>query len=145
MLCGKSCLQNYCNIHRKTPVLESLFNKIAGLLPLFGLNTSISPYQYLSVFGLNAGKKIKKKNCGSFRSLWLWLLIAIMKRCAERCALQLYCTFLTYVHSKSKVTENIFNLQEWHQNTKTFISYKTFTVGKKLKPAKNDQIWLVVA
>ena len=47
--------------------------------------------------------------------------------------------------AKSKVTENIFNLQEWHQNTKTFISYKTFTVGKKLKHAKNDQIWLVVA
>ena len=49
------------------------------------------------------------------------------------------------MHSKSKVTENIFNLQERHQNTKTFISYKTFTVIKKLKPAKNDQIWLVVA
>ena len=53
--------------------------------------------------------------------------------------------FTIYIHSKSKVTENIFNLQEWHQNTKIFISYKTFTVGKKLKPAKKDQIWLVVA
>ena len=86
-----------------------------------------------------------KKICGSFRSLWLCLLITSMQRCTEQCALQLYCTSLIYVHSKSKVTENIFNLQEWHQNTKTFISYKTFTVGKKLKPAKNDQIWLVVA
>ena len=34
---------------------------------------------------------------------------------------------------KSKVTEKVFNLQEWHQNTKTFIPYKTFTVGKKTK------------
>ena len=25
--------------------------------------------------------------CGCFRFTWLWLLIAIMKRCAERCAL----------------------------------------------------------
>ena len=49
------------------------------------------------------------------------------------------CTF------KIKSNWKHFNLQEWHQNTKTFISYKTFTVGKKLKPAKNDQIWLVVA
>ena len=29
--------------------------------------------------------------------------------------------------------EYSFNLQEWHQNTKTFISYKIFTVGKKTK------------
>ena len=29
-----------------------------------------------------------------FRFTWLWLLFAIMKRCAERWALQLYCTSL---------------------------------------------------
>ena len=74
-----------------------------------------------------------KKICGSFRPLWLCLLIASMQRCTEQCALQLYCTSLIYVHSKSKVTENIFNLQEWHQDTKIFISYKTFTDGKKTK------------
>ena len=39
-------------------------------------------------------------------SLWLCVLIAIVKRCAEPCALQLYCTSLIYVHSKSKVTES---------------------------------------
>ena len=100
----------------------------------FKLNTSTSPY---SVW---MQEKIEKK-CGSFCSLWLWQLIAIMKRCSEWCTLQFYCSSLIYVHSKSKVTENIFNLQEWHQNTKTFISYKTFAVGKKkLKPAGNDQI-----
>ena len=26
-----SCSQNFCKLHRKTPVLESLFNKVAGL------------------------------------------------------------------------------------------------------------------
>ena len=112
----------------KTPVLEYLINKGPRLLPAFGLNTSISPY---SVWMRE--KRLKKNIWGSFRSLWLWLLIAIMKRWAERCALQLYCTSLIYVHSKSKVTENIFNLQAWHQNTKTFISYKTFTLEKKTK------------
>ena len=92
--------------------------------------------------------KNKQTNCGYFCSLWLWPFTAIMKRCTERCTFELYCTSLIYIYiyiySKSKVTENIFNLQEWHQNTKTFISYKTFTVGKKLKPAKNDQTWSVV-
>ena len=79
------------------------------------------------------GKKFWKKNCGSFRSLWLWLLIAIMKISTEWCALQLYWTSLIHVHSKSRVTENIFNLQEWHQNTNNSISYKTFTDGEKTK------------
>ena len=27
------CFYKFCNIHRKTPVLESLFNKFAGLRP----------------------------------------------------------------------------------------------------------------
>ena len=79
-----------------------------------------------------------KKICGSFRSLWLCLLIASMQRCTEQCALQLYCTSLIYVHSKSKVTENIFNLQEWHQNTKTFISYKHSLMKKKTKTCQEQ-------
>ena len=36
----------------------------------------------------------RKVLCGCFCLIWLWLLIAIMKRCAERCALQLYRTSL---------------------------------------------------
>ena len=32
----------------------------------------------------------RKFFCGCFRSLWLWLLIAVIKRCAELCVLQLY-------------------------------------------------------
>ena len=35
--------------------------------------------------------------CGCFRLIWLWLLISIMKRCAEQCALQLCHTSLTKV------------------------------------------------
>ena len=30
--CKKGCFQKFCNIHRKTPVLESIFNKVAALL-----------------------------------------------------------------------------------------------------------------
>ena len=36
----------------------------------------------------------RKNFCGCFRFIWLWLLISIMKRYAERCALQLYHTSL---------------------------------------------------
>ena len=39
-------------------------------------------------------------------------------------------TFKTF---KIKSKWKHFNLQEWRQNPKTFISYKTFTVGKKAK------------
>ena len=80
----------------------------------------VHEFYFTDVFNdINHGYRVVtlKKNCGNFLSLWLWLLIAIMKRCAEPCALQLYCTSLIYVHSKSKVTENIFNLLEWLQNT----------------------------
>ena len=49
--------------------------------------------------------------------------------------------FLIKVCSKSKVTKNIFNLQEWYQITRNykslcqqiFIVYKTFTVAIKTK------------
>ena len=37
---------------------------------------------------------LKKILCGWFHFIWLWLLIAIMKRCTEQCTLQLYRTYL---------------------------------------------------
>ena len=36
----------------------------------------------------------RKFFCGCSRFMWLWPLISIMKRCAERCALHLYHTSL---------------------------------------------------
>ena len=61
-------------------------------------------YESLSVYiQFKCGEKIeKKKKCGYFRSLWLWLLTAIMKKCAERCALQLYCTSSIYIYIQNK-------------------------------------------
>ena len=38
----------------------------------------------------------RKVLCGCFPFIWLCLLIAIMKRCAERCTLQLYRTSLNH-------------------------------------------------
>ena len=31
VFCKKSCSEEFCNIYRKVPMLESLFNKVAGL------------------------------------------------------------------------------------------------------------------
>ena len=45
----------------------------------------------------------RKTICGCFRYIWLWLLISIMKRCAERYALQLYYTSLTAVILRIKL------------------------------------------
>ena len=66
----------------------------------------------------------RKIICGCFRSLWLWIFIAIMKRSAERWALQLYPTSLTYFDCKNDccrifVTEDmIINiLENWTRKT----------------------------
>ena len=49
---------------------------------------------------INHGYKaaiLKKIFFDCFLLIWLWLFIAIMKRWAEQCALQLYCTSLIFV------------------------------------------------
>ena len=52
------------------------------------------------------GATLKKILYGCFHFLWLWLLIAIMKRCAEPCTMQLYCTSLIETRKKEN-TNNI--------------------------------------
>lgn len=63
--------------------------------------------------------------CGCFRCLWLWLLIIIMKRCADRCALQLHQTSLnrtfflwTNLPSECKMATYLHDfklkIQNWH-------------------------------
>ena len=46
----------------------------------------------------------RKILCGCFRFIWLWLLISIMKRCAERCAMQLHHRYLLRIIIWFKVT-----------------------------------------
>ena len=61
--------------------------------------------------GINHGYRAAvlwlKVLCGCFHLIQLWLLIAIMKRCAERWALQLYRTSLR----KSQLNEVCFRTQ----------------------------------
>ena len=41
--------------------------------------------------------------CGCFRFTWLWLLIAIIKTCTERCALQLFRTSLISLEDSTHI------------------------------------------
>ena len=41
--------------------------------------------------------------CGCFRFTWLWLLIAIIKTCTERCALQLFRTPLIRLEDSTRI------------------------------------------
>ena len=57
--------------------------------------------------------------CSCFHFVWLWLLISIMKRCAERCALQFYQTSL-----KLRIFHNFESprdLQETPESSNTFV------------------------
>ena len=53
VFCRKSCSQNLRNIHRKTPVLETLFNKAAGLGLQFyrkEIPTQVFSCKYFEIF-----------------------------------------------------------------------------------------------
>ena len=58
----------------------------------------VHEFSFTDIFNdINHGYRaaiLKKNLCGCFHFIWLWLLISIMKRCAERCALQLHHTSL---------------------------------------------------
>ena len=68
------------------------------------------------------GAILKKKFCGCFHFIWLWLLISSMKRWAERCALQLYQTsvrlLLGYLTPRKHGTKIGSSFSSWcHINT----------------------------
>ena len=76
----------------------------------------------------------RKLLCGCFCFIWLWLLIAIMKRCSERCALQLYRTSLNQLqktvwmlnccfHCRLNIHANIF-----HDKACTRCNYSFFFI-----------------
>ena len=86
----------------------------------------------------------KKVFCGCLRPIWLWLFIAIMKRCAERCELQLYRTSSSHI---SGMPEKVFKFfWNWKKSSninvihnkeksigrtqKTFFESTIFQVGK---------------
>ena len=59
----------------------------------------IDEFSFTDIFNdINHGHRaaiLKKSFCSCFRFKCMWLLISIMKRCAERCVLQLYHTSLS--------------------------------------------------
>ena len=71
----------------------------------------VHEFSFTDIFNdFNIVAKQLKILCGCFHFIWLWLIISIMKRCAERCALQLYQTSLSAKCISEKKFRNIFPL-----------------------------------
>ena len=72
---------------------------------------------------INHGYKaalLKKNSLWLLFFVWMWLFIAIMKRCAERCALQFYCTSLkltshSILHYSWKLTSHSILHYSWQR------------------------------
>ena len=101
----KLCMQNLTKVWKQPPIVilqQAIFyNRF--ILRLWqriirrtdqGVQFMNSPSQ-IFFNNINHGCRaaiLKKYLRGCFGSIWLWLLIPVTKRCAERCALQLYRT-----------------------------------------------------
>ena len=79
-----------------------------------------------------------KRFCGCFHFTWLWLLISVTKRCAERCALQLYQTFL------SKQFTNLIFIGAIMKNNKTPKKTTTLRVIRALVLQLLGTLWALV-
>ena len=85
VICRRGLFKKFCNIHRKVPVLESLFNKAAVLRPisknicerllLFLENLNeyvvVEPYQIESMYHLSF---LRFSNLDNGQSFIIWLL-----------------------------------------------------------------------
>ena len=124
MFCKKSCSKKFRNIHKKTPVLESLFNKVAGLKR--DSNTGVScecfeifrkhPRIASSIYWLGIGITFKKIPCymrGSYYSVQviycfyvvLWFKWSLKKHCVAKGLLAIWEIIL-------------------HENNRNYNSYK---------------------
>ena len=103
----KLYMQNSTKERKQPPVVilqklifYNIFIRCLWLRIIRRSNKVFSLWIFLLIFCLTILIMVKeqlywrKVLCGCFRFRWLWLLIAIMKRCAERCALQLFRTSL---------------------------------------------------
>ena len=84
----------------------------------------------------------KKVFCGCLRPIWLWLFIAIMKRCAERCELQLYRTSSSHI---SGMPEKVFKFF-WNWKTSSNINVihnKEKSIGRTQKTFFESTIFQV--
>ena len=69
----------------------------------------VHEFSFTDVFNdINHGYRaaiLKKNSLWLLSHTWLWLVICIMKRCTERCALQLYQT--SFIHQVSLLRETL--------------------------------------
>ena len=106
----KSCFQNFPNIHRKTPVLESLFNKVAGLK---ACNFISNRLQHMC-FPVNIAKLFKasilKNICQRQLQLFLKYSLSLFLVFIPCIAYTLSCFTLRHVH--------VFYMYSYHISTR---------------------------
>ena len=93
----------------------------------------------------------RKILCGWFHFIWLWLLLAIMKRCTELSALQLYRTFLTVPDGRSHLQLKIsllgdtellkFETLVWNSLRDTLVKILLFRCWREFSFVKNPEIF----
>ena len=107
------CMQNLTK-ERKQPTVVTLqesiiYNILLGPFedPIKVFSSLVFLHIFFSTILIMVTEQLcwRKVLCGCFCIIWLWLLLAIMKRCAERCALQLYRTSLSRnTHGQLKIS-----------------------------------------
>ena len=104
----KPCMQNLTK-ERKQPtvvilqqsIFDIIFIRCLSLRIIRSSNQVLSSWIFLHRYFLTILIMVReqlywrKVLCGCFCIIWLWLPIAIVKRCAERCEMQLHRTSLT--------------------------------------------------
>ena len=95
----KLCMQNLTKERKQPPVVflsQAIFYNIFILcLWVRIIRTSDHEFMnFLTILIMVTEQLYWRLYCGCFRFIWLWLLLSVMKRCAERCILQLYHTSL---------------------------------------------------
>ena len=120
----KLCMQNLTKVERKQPPVvilqQSIFyNTFVRCLWLRIIRRSDRGVQFMNFSSqmffndINYGYRadiLKKSFYGCFRLIWLWLLITLMKRCAGRCALELYRTSLNHLCPREAQCNPVFLL-----------------------------------
>ena len=96
----KLCMQNLTKERKQPPVVflsQAIFYNIFILcLWVRIIRTSDHEFMnFLTILIMVTEQLYWRLYCGCFRFIWLWLLLSVLKRCAERCILQLYHTSLS--------------------------------------------------
>ena len=139
VFCKKGVFQKFQKIHRKEPVLEFLFNKVAGIQ----FATLLKKGFYYRCFPLNFAKFLrtivsKNSSNGIFCIFVLWIIILVLSQSENQNILQrrIYGNSRSEVLCKKGVLENFSKLTGKHLRQSLFLTkvagLRLFLIKKRL-------------